>query len=154
MLLIIPLLFGYASSKIWSGKGGSPGAGFLLGFFLGIIGLVIVAVATPSRAASPPPGEPPVLEGGHEVRMDAPNQAVCREPGCGFTSITREEARAHRLATGALPEPPPLVGGHEVRLDAATNTWICREADCGFTSMTRAEARAHRSITGASPAIA
>lgn len=63
------------------------------------------ALASPNAMS---PVEPPPLVGGHEVRMDAPGMWMCRAVDCGFTSTTREDARAHRVATGALPESPAL----------------------------------------------
>ncbi len=49
---IIPLvggvIFGLISLAVWQNKGGSPVVGFLWGFFLGLIGLIVVAVARPS----------------------------------------------------------------------------------------------------------
>ena len=46
--VLILVGFGLAGSSIWKKKGGSPGVGFALGFFLGLIGLLIAALATPS----------------------------------------------------------------------------------------------------------
>jgi RNA polymerase subunit RPABC4/transcription elongation factor Spt4 len=43
-------VFAFVCASIWSNKGGSYGAGFVIGLFLGVIGLVIVAVAQPSGA--------------------------------------------------------------------------------------------------------
>ncbi|MEX0992157.1 MAG: zinc ribbon domain-containing protein [Actinomycetota bacterium] len=49
---IIPLVggvvFGLISLAVWQNKGGSPLVGFLWGFFLGLIGLLVVAIARPS----------------------------------------------------------------------------------------------------------
>ena len=58
------IVFGFISMFVWKNKGGSPPIGFVLGFFLGLIGLIIVAIAKPSRPATtsgpsdppPPPG--------------------------------------------------------------------------------------------------
>jgi uncharacterized membrane protein YeaQ/YmgE (transglycosylase-associated protein family) len=52
--LLFGLLFGLVCDSIWKGKGGSPGTGFLLGFLLGLIGLLIVAIATPGGTAGAP----------------------------------------------------------------------------------------------------
>lgn len=52
VILLSGPIFGFVSSSIWSGKGGSSGPGFAIGFFLGVIGLVIVLVATPSPAVT------------------------------------------------------------------------------------------------------
>lgn len=46
------LIFGFISAMVWSGKGGHFGIGFLIGFLLGLIGLIIVAVAKPSGQKS------------------------------------------------------------------------------------------------------
>ena len=43
------LLSGYAGMTIWARKGGKPGGGFLLGALLGVLGVVILAVATPRQ---------------------------------------------------------------------------------------------------------
>lgn len=52
VFLVIWLGLAFWCSSIWSKKGGSGGVGFLLGLILGVIGLIIVAVATPSKSAS------------------------------------------------------------------------------------------------------
>ena len=52
VVVIVWLLSGVAAALIWSSKGGSPGAGFLIGLLLGPLGLIIVLVATPSRGKS------------------------------------------------------------------------------------------------------
>jgi hypothetical protein len=39
-----------AAGLIWSRKGGSPAAGFLIGLLLGLLGLIIVLVGTPRGA--------------------------------------------------------------------------------------------------------
>lgn len=46
--LIVWLLFGFLCASIWSKKGGNGFVGLIIGLFLGIIGLIVVAVATPS----------------------------------------------------------------------------------------------------------
>ena len=43
------LLTGYAGMTIWAGKGGKPGGGFLVGALLGVLGVVILAVARPRQ---------------------------------------------------------------------------------------------------------
>lgn len=45
---ILPLVFGYFCSKILKNKGRSSGLGWLLGIFLGIIGLIIANILSPS----------------------------------------------------------------------------------------------------------
>ena len=46
--LLLWALFAFVSAAIWSSKGGSGFAGFMLGALLGVFGLVYVAAATPS----------------------------------------------------------------------------------------------------------
>lgn len=113
---ILPIIF---SSQIWTNKGGGGGAGFALGFFLGWIGVLIAAIATPSRAYAAPnraAGSPPrsVRECPHckeAMRRDA---SVC--PHCqrdsdpwrfheGFWWYTRED-------------------GSHLYLDERKNEWI------------------------------
>jgi hypothetical protein len=50
--LLVNLLCAAWASHLWANKGGSSGAGFALGFFFGILGLVIAAVAQPSSRGS------------------------------------------------------------------------------------------------------
>jgi hypothetical protein len=52
-----------ASSDIWKNKGGSPGAGFVLGALLGFIGLIIVAIAMPAgtQRSSANPTRPSIV---------------------------------------------------------------------------------------------
>jgi RNA polymerase subunit RPABC4/transcription elongation factor Spt4 len=49
-MLLGSLLMGVATLFIWKNKEGSPVIGFLLGFLLGLIGLIIVLVAHPTAA--------------------------------------------------------------------------------------------------------
>jgi len=49
------LLMGVITMLIWNHKGGTKLVGFLWGFFLSLIGLVVVLVATPSAAKQPKP---------------------------------------------------------------------------------------------------
>jgi hypothetical protein len=44
------LLSGYAGMTIWARKGGKPGKGFVIGGLLGVLGVLILAVATPKQA--------------------------------------------------------------------------------------------------------
>lgn len=48
---VIEVVFGLVAAAFWKNKGGTPGAGFALGFFLGGFGLMAAAAGTPSRAA-------------------------------------------------------------------------------------------------------
>jgi len=43
------LLSGYAGMTIWARKGGKPGGGFLVGALLGVLGVFILAAATPGQ---------------------------------------------------------------------------------------------------------
>ena len=43
------LLSGYAGMTIWARKGGKPGKGFFIGALLGVLGVFILAVATPRQ---------------------------------------------------------------------------------------------------------
>lgn len=58
-IAIVAVVLGVISMNIWKNKGGSPAIGFVLGFFLGLIGLIIVALAKPSNpsgsSSAPPP---------------------------------------------------------------------------------------------------
>ena len=47
--LVVDVILGVGGLFIWRGKGGSPVVGFLWGFLMGLIGLLVVALATPSR---------------------------------------------------------------------------------------------------------
>ena len=53
--LLYHVILGAWASKVWERKGGSPTAGFFMGALLGIVGLIIAHVGTPSAAAVPPP---------------------------------------------------------------------------------------------------
>jgi hypothetical protein len=50
--LIVGALIGLWGMKVWRDKGGSAVVGFVLGFFLGLVGMIIVFLATPSKASS------------------------------------------------------------------------------------------------------
>ena len=43
------LLSGYAGMTIWARKGGKPGKGFLVGGLLGVLGVLILVLATPKQ---------------------------------------------------------------------------------------------------------
>lgn len=47
----VSILPAIIAGKIWGNKGGSSGVGGVMGLLLGWIGVIIAAVATPSRAA-------------------------------------------------------------------------------------------------------
>jgi hypothetical protein len=56
--LLIALVCGLFASNAWRNKGGSPAAGFWIGFLLGPVGLIVAYVAKPAGAPdiSAPPG--------------------------------------------------------------------------------------------------
>ena len=61
VIIIIWILFGFAGYAIGKPKNRSTG-GFLLGFFLGIIGIVIIACLKPKKIETytqPPNQQPP-----------------------------------------------------------------------------------------------
>ena len=43
------LLSGYVGMTLWKDKGGSPSGGFIVGLLLGILGVFILAIATPGQ---------------------------------------------------------------------------------------------------------
>ena len=61
------LFSGYAGMTIWARKGGKPGKGFLVGGLLGVLGVLILVLATPRRA---------------EIDSAARTEGLVRCPGC------------------------------------------------------------------------
>jgi hypothetical protein len=60
LYLISGVIFGFACAAIWGNKGGNRFLAFLLGFLLGIIGLIIIVATNPKTSVragemSPPP---------------------------------------------------------------------------------------------------
>lgn len=51
IVIVIWVGLGLACGSIWQKKGGSWGVGFIIGLLLGLIGLLIVALASPSGGA-------------------------------------------------------------------------------------------------------
>ena len=47
LFLVYALIFGVVCGSVYRNKGGSYASGFALGFFLGLIGLIVVTVLTP-----------------------------------------------------------------------------------------------------------
>lgn len=43
------LLSGIVGMTLWKDKGGSPSGGFIIGLLLGVLGVFILAVATPGQ---------------------------------------------------------------------------------------------------------
>jgi hypothetical protein len=112
---VLPIVL---ASNIWTNKGGSGGAGFALGFFLGWIGVLIAAIATPSRALSttgvgvPPKGA--VRECPHckeSMRRDA---SVC--PHCQRESVAWQLHQGHWWFRQE--------DGTQFYLDERNNQWI------------------------------
>jgi uncharacterized membrane protein YeaQ/YmgE (transglycosylase-associated protein family) len=56
--IVVALVCGMISASIAGKKGLSAGGYFFLGFILGVIGIIIAAVAQPAFRASPPPSPP------------------------------------------------------------------------------------------------
>lgn len=71
-VIVIAVLCGWVSAVIAGSKGLPSGGYFLAGLFLGIIGIIIAAVAQPARVAVPqvaaPPGWYPDPSGGPWIR--------------------------------------------------------------------------------------
>ncbi|APE14144.1 hypothetical protein BOH72_01780 [Mycobacterium sp. WY10] len=55
VIVLIPVACGFIASTLAKKKNRSAGGFFALGFFLGVIGIVIAAVVSPGQPA-PPPG--------------------------------------------------------------------------------------------------
>ena len=73
--LFFGVIFGFVCMAIWSQKGGNAFSGFLVGLLLGIIGLIIVAVANPN----PKSAREPVTRQCPYCRSQIPPDAtVCR----------------------------------------------------------------------------
>jgi hypothetical protein len=58
-LLVGGLVFGLLAMRTWTRKGGSPVLGFVLGFFLGLIGWLIVALMRGPGYRAPAAYQPP-----------------------------------------------------------------------------------------------
>jgi zinc ribbon protein len=51
-IFLLDIVLSIVCANIWKRKGGSAAVGFLLGFFLGIIGLIIVLLVNPGSTGS------------------------------------------------------------------------------------------------------
>jgi predicted RNA-binding Zn-ribbon protein involved in translation (DUF1610 family) len=95
--LVGALVIGLISLVIWRNKGGSPVVGFLWGFLLGLIGLLVVAVAKPSgtrkvkdvpaaqtqawqQAVAAQTPQRPCPQCGQGIPADQPMCPSCRQP--------------------------------------------------------------------------
>ena len=58
LLVVVPLVCGWISSNIAKKKDRSAGGFFALGFFFGVIGIIVAAVVSPGQ-----PGPPPGMRG-------------------------------------------------------------------------------------------
>lgn len=78
-LLGFPLVFGWATASLVRSKGGRFSSGFLLGFFLGPLGLILAGMWKPDprrRPHHPPFGAAGTETGGAETGGIAPNTAA------------------------------------------------------------------------------
>jgi hypothetical protein len=113
VVAIVWLLSGLAAALIWSSKGGSVGAGFLIGLVLGALGLIVVLVATPSGRQSAWRRECPHCK--EPMRRDA---SVC--PHC------RRESQPWRLHEGRWWVEKPEGWYY---LDDQRNAWVLHRKD-------------------------
>ena len=84
------LLSGYAGMTIWARKGGKPGKGFLIGGLLGVIGVLILVLATPKQA---------------ETDSAARSQGLTPCPHCG--ELIKYQARVCRYCERDVAAPAP-----------------------------------------------
>ena len=88
VFLLLGLVLAFVGGNLWQNKGGSFAVGFLIVFFLGLIGLLIVALVNPSatQALAPASGPRATRECPHckeAMRRDArvcPHCRMEREP--------------------------------------------------------------------------
>ena len=90
VILIGALLSGYAGMTIWARKGGKPGKGFLIGSLLGVLGVFILAVATPKQA---------------ETDSAARSAGLVRCPHCA--ELISHQARVCRYCQREVATPAP-----------------------------------------------
>jgi hypothetical protein len=85
------LFTGYAGMTIWARKGGKPGNGFLLGGLLGVLGVLILVLATPRQA---------------EIDSAARSEGLVRCPHCG--ELINYQAHVCRYCQGEVAAPAPV----------------------------------------------
>jgi hypothetical protein len=79
IFLIQGLLVGYIGMTLWKSKGGDPSGAFVLGAILGILGVIILAIARPGQ---------------RERSRAARSQGLIRCPSCA--ELIEPEARVCR----------------------------------------------------------
>jgi hypothetical protein len=84
------LFCGYAWMTIWARKGGRPGKGFLIGGLLGVLGVFILAAATPRQA---------------EIDSAAWSAGLVRCPHCA--EFISHQARVCRYCQREVAAPAP-----------------------------------------------
>ena len=100
---------GALASLIWSQKGGSPGAGFALGFFLGLIGLLYVGFAQPERTGD----DRPTDNGDYKTCPRCAEQVRAAAVVCRFCGYEFPDASEGETSAGA--ESPSTFEGHVVQ---------------------------------------
>ena len=84
------LFSGYAGMTIWARKGGKPGGGFLVGGLLGVLGVFILAVATPRQK---------------EIDSAARSAGLARCPHCA--ELIHHQAHVCRYCQREVTAPVP-----------------------------------------------
>lgn len=84
------LLSGYAGMTIWARKGGKPGKGFIIGGLLGVIGVLVLVLATPKQT---------------EIDSAARSQGLTPCPHCG--ELIKYQARVCRYCERDVAAPAP-----------------------------------------------
>jgi hypothetical protein len=84
------LFSGYAGMTIWARKGGKPGNGFLLGGLLGVLGVLILVLATPRQA---------------EIDSAARSEGLVRCPHCA--ELINYQAHVCRYCQREVAAPAP-----------------------------------------------
>jgi hypothetical protein len=84
------LFSGYAGMTIWVRKGGKPGNGFLLGGLLGVLGVLILVLATPKQA---------------EIDSAARSEGLVRCPHCA--ELINHQAHVCRYCQRGVAAPAP-----------------------------------------------
>ena len=84
------LLSGYAGMTIWARKGGKPGKGFLIGGLLGVIGVLVLVLATPKQT---------------EIDSAARSAGLVRCPHCA--ELIHHQAQVCRYCQREVAAPAP-----------------------------------------------